>query len=153
MIRALQKTPWALDVLRRVWRFARPRYTAGCVGILFDDQNRVLVVEHAFHTPPVWGLPGGYLDRRENPDSAVARELREELKLHVEVGPVILVERHFGNHLDFAYLCRTTDTIGKLSPELVSYRWAAVDDLPDLRPFHRRAIDRAVNLKSKIVWM
>lgn len=43
-----------------------------------------------------WSLPGGLLDRGEAPDTAVRRELREELGLEVEVGSptATLVDPH-----------------------------------------------------------
>lgn len=154
--RSLQKIPWALSAIRKIWRYTRPRYTAGSVAVVFNDAGEVLIVEHVFHAYQPWGLPGGYLNRRENPDGALARELREELQLEVDVRQIVLVERNFGDHLDLAYLCHARSSIGKLSPELVDYRWVEPSALPDLRPFHRRAIENAAQFyhpsESK-VWM
>ncbi|MDX2162522.1 MAG: NUDIX hydrolase [bacterium] len=151
--RKLRQFPWLMNAARDVWRITRPRYSAGSVGVIFNDTGAVLVVEHVFHAHCPWGLPGGYLDLREDPAVAVARELREELELDVTVGPVLAVERNYGAHLDFAYLCRAKNTIGRLSPELISYRWAHPAELPELIPFHRRAIAAAQQqLNEKQVW-
>lgn len=143
--RSLQKIPFLLELIRKTWRFTRPRYTAGAVGVIFNESGAVLIVEHAYHAYTPWGLPGGYLDNREDPDHAVAREMLEELSLKVEVGPIVHIERNYASHLDLAYLCRVQGSIGALSSELISYRWSALDDLPDLSEFHRRAIAAAVN--------
>jgi 8-oxo-dGTP pyrophosphatase MutT (NUDIX family) len=150
-VRALQKVPVLLDMLRRVWRYTRPRYTAGSVAVMFNARGDVLLVEHAFHAYHAWGLPGGYLDAREDPDQALVRELREELSLEAAVMQIVLVERSFGAHLDFAYLCDARGQIGSLSPELLDYRWVALSELPALRPFHRRAIENAAKLVSTSV--
>ena len=139
----LQKQPHLLDLIRRVWRFTRPRYTAGAVAIIFNDAGEVLLVEHVFHAFIPWGLPGGYLDRREDPDKAVLRELREELELEAEISQIIRVERNFGDHLDFTYLCHPRGAVGKLSMELKAYRWIALVDLPVLPDHQREAIMEA----------
>jgi 8-oxo-dGTP pyrophosphatase MutT (NUDIX family) len=36
-----------------------------------------------------WELPGGRLEAGESPEACVAREIFEELNLHVEVGPLL----------------------------------------------------------------
>lgn len=142
----LQRIPWALHAIHVLWRHTRPRYTAGVVGVLFNLAGEVLLVDHVFHTAPTWGLPGGYLNRRENPDRALARELREELALSVMVGPIVWMERAYGDHLDIAYVCRAHNEIGTLSNELAGCRWTRRDALPPLRPFHHAAIARAAAL-------
>lgn len=136
----LQRFPLLLDLIRRVWRFTRPKYTAGSVAVIFNDAGEVLLVEHIFHAFTPWGLPGGYVDRREDPDRALIRELREELELDAEALRVIAVERIYGNHLDFAYLCAARGVVGKLSFELNAYRWTNLDELPELTAFQQRAI-------------
>jgi len=115
----------------------------GAVGVVFDGDGRVLLVEHTFHPKTPWGLPGGWVGRGENPAETVAREMMEELSLAVEVGPVIIVDMPFRNHLDLAYLCRTRDTIGTLSYEILKANWFTGDELPRLLPFHTLAIQRA----------
>jgi 8-oxo-dGTP pyrophosphatase MutT (NUDIX family) len=102
--------------------------------------GEVLLVEHVFHPVHPWGLPGGWVDHNENPAQTVQRELREELELDVQVGPLLHFEVTFGSHLDFAYRCETTDEVGQLSGELLSFRWVAPDNLPPMHDFHYHAI-------------
>ena len=64
--------------LRRLWwRILRPRRSSVAV-IAFDEHARVLLVRHSYGAP-VWSLPGGGIDRGEDPDHEAAREVREEL--------------------------------------------------------------------------
>ncbi len=148
MAAAIKHVPFALTTIHILWRLTRPRFTAGVIGVLINPLGQVLIVEHVFHTYPQWGLPGGYVDRGEALDCALARELREELELEVEVGPVVAVERAFGSHIDVAYLCRGDIAVGKLCGELLDYRWVAPDQLPDIRPFHHQAIVQALALSD-----
>ncbi len=51
----------------------------GVCGAVFDGESRVLLVRHSY--APGWHLPSGGVKRGEHPDSAVRRELAEELGL------------------------------------------------------------------------
>ncbi|NKC01509.1 MAG: NUDIX domain-containing protein [Pseudomonadales bacterium] len=81
----------------------RSRYkTARCV--LKHEDEFFLAVHSSFWARKErrWGLPGGGIERREDPEYAVRRELEEELELYVatftEVGPY----RYKGNdHMVF----------------------------------------------------
>ncbi len=57
-------------------------------GIVFDEDGRVLIVQRG--KPPgegLWTVPGGRLEPGETIEQGVAREVREETGLVVEVGP------------------------------------------------------------------
>jgi len=146
MAATVKRFPLALTTMHALWRLTRPRFTTGVVGVLFNPLGEVLLAEHVYHKPPRWGLPGGYVDRGENPDEAIARELREELELAVVVGPIVAVERSFRSHLDIAYLCRTDGMVGAICDELLDVRWFPTDQLPEIRSFHRKIIFAALAL-------
>jgi len=145
----LQKAPWIVAFARSFWRLRQPKFTAGVVGVVFNAQGQVLLVEHVFHPYAPWGLPGGWIDRKETPSQTAVRELKEELQLTVEVDAFLLVEVDFGNHLDFAYLCHAVDTVGTLSNELLDYGWYDTADLPKLHRFHYKAIKTALEVRTR----
>ena len=64
-------------VRRRWWKIRRPRRSSVLVAA-FDDADRLLLVRHSYG-PPVWALPGGAIDRHEEPAAAAMREFGEEL--------------------------------------------------------------------------
>ncbi|HEV8194566.1 MAG TPA: NUDIX hydrolase, partial [Ktedonobacterales bacterium] len=39
-----------------------------------------------------WGLPGGFVRRREQPQRALARELSEELGVEARIGPLLYAQ-------------------------------------------------------------
>lgn len=144
----VRRAPWLVQTGRVFWRIHQPRFTAGVVGVVFNQDEQILLVEHVFHPHRPWGLPGGWIERREDPATAVARELLEELELTVEIGPLLLAELGYGNHLDLAYMCEIKGEIGTLSSELLDYRWINPLDLPRLHNFHYNAIQQALTIRN-----
>lgn len=134
----LRRYPLLMRVLYFFYRRIQAHYTLGVVGVIMDQQGRVLLVNHVFHPEIPWGLPGGWVDRHEAPDHAVRREIAEELGLHVEVGQMVMLNRQFDNHLDLAFVCHVTGDPEPrhLSFELTAYAWFQPDDLPRLHKFH-----------------
>jgi 8-oxo-dGTP diphosphatase len=137
---------WALKAAVRT---LAPRHYAGAVVAVFDDEGRVLLVEHVFRTDHPWGLPGGWISRGEDPADAVVREVREELDLAIEVRALTHVARipasrmaNHPSHLGVAYYARLTGGSYKESAEVLRIRWADPDRIEeDLAPFQRRAIE------------
>ncbi len=146
----LQSAPWLASSAMRLWRWRQARFSAGVAGVVLNTGGQVLLVEHVFHPHTPWGLPGGWVDRYEDPAEALRREMQEELALKVTVGPVLLVELDFRSHLDLAYLCRAEGNIGQLSSELLDHGWFKVNELPRLHQFHYRAIMRALEMLTKV---
>lgn len=140
----LRRAPALVGVVSLLWRLRMPRFTAGVVGVIVDDAGRILLLEHVFHVQEPWGLPGGWLNRRESPELALARELREEIGLDITVTRhlMTLVSPN-RSHLDFAYLGQPCGEVRHLSAEILDYTWADPSALPPLHPVHQRAVDAA----------
>lgn len=150
--RIFNAAPFLADVMRVVLTMTQPRFTAGVVGVVYNDQAEVLLVEHVFHPRNAWGLPGGWLGPRENPAVGLKRELREELGLEVEILHPLAIETGYysKSHLDIAYVCRAQGDVKALSYELTSYRWTPPQSLPRLMRFHTEAIAEAQLLYQRL---
>lgn len=145
----LRRFPWSGRLIQRLVRIVQPRFTVGVVGVLLDDRReRVLLVEHLYHTRLPWGLPGGWIARREDPMQTVQREFYEETSLRVRVVRPLLFQRSpdMRGHMDVVYECMLEDTsqVIRLNGELLSYRWTPCADLPPLVRLHRQAISAAL---------
>lgn len=59
------------------------RHYVSVKAVLYSaDAQRVMVMYYPKRK--VYGLPGGHIDRGEDPDTALARELMEELRISVD---------------------------------------------------------------------
>ena len=78
---------------RLALRLALPRHSLGVCAVIQDQRGRVLLAHHTYRPSP-WGLPGGFVRRREQPHHALARELTEELGTDARIGPLLYAELH-----------------------------------------------------------
>jgi ADP-ribose pyrophosphatase YjhB (NUDIX family) len=138
----VQKIPFLWAIALRVYRVFLPWRTVGAVGVVINPDGKVLIVEHVLHPQFPWGLPGGWMDNREDPGDTVRREVFEETGLNVRVVRPLLVEHtpYLPRHLDVSYLCLLEDSNAeiKLSSELIDYRWVEFTELEKMLRFHQR---------------
>lgn len=139
----VQRFPFVIQSAYYLYRFFQPKYTLGVVGVVFNAQGHVLLVEHVYHPKLAWGLPGGWVGFNEDPGAAVTRELHEELGLIVVIGQLLRVERTRYHHVDIAFLCQSQNQVNTLSSELLAYRFCPIADLPRLHKFHYQAVMQA----------
>lgn len=127
---------------RRFMTVANERFLVGVVGLGVDGQGRVLLARHRFGAPQ-WRFLGGFLHRRERLEDALAREIREETGLIVEVGPVLeAVTGYRWARVELVFAFRVTGGTEALTAEVAELGWFAPDGLPDVRMDQRGLIER-----------
>lgn len=105
-------------------------------AIVFDSEGRVLLVERG--KPPgvgLWSVPGGKLEGTETLAQGVAREVREETGLVIEVGPLACVVERIGDDHHFVildYLARAIGGTLAAKDDARAARWVAPEELPSL---------------------
>ena len=105
-------------------------------AIVFDADGRVLLVERA--RPPgagLWSVPGGKLEGAETLAQAVAREVREETGLLVEVGALACVVERIGDDHHFVildYLARQIGGTLAAASDARAARFVGPDELATL---------------------
>jgi 8-oxo-dGTP diphosphatase len=112
------------------------------VGAVILDRDQVLLVQRG--QEPLkgeWSLPGGVVEVGETLEAAVAREVREETALDVEVGDVVEVldsiRRDVDGRTEYHYIiidyaCRVrrgAPTRAAQGSDADDVRWVGVDEL------------------------
>lgn len=102
-------------------------------GLIVDDRDRLLMVVRAQQPGRgKWGLPGGFVDADESIESALRREVREEVALELRTTRYLMSgPNHYdyrgvvGSVIDLFYLCTAVDpaSVRLAARELADYRW------------------------------
>lgn len=106
-----------------------PKATVGVAALILDDEERHVLLVHHTYRDPAWDFPSGLIERGEQPDDALRRELREEVGLNATIGPLLRAVHHTrGRHLTLYYRVSVTGPI-RYSAEIDGARYVAIDDL------------------------
>ena len=130
-----------------VW-LAEPRFMVTVGAVVVDDLGRVLLLEHEFRTGSGWGIPGGFLERGEQPLAGLRRELREEIGLEVETAELASVRTlRRPQQVEIHFRCRVRPgaRAAPQSMEINSVGWFEPTALPsELSRDQRRIIQDAL---------
>jgi A/G-specific adenine glycosylase len=102
-------------------------------AVLVDSRGRYLITQrnHNSMLGGLWEFPGGTREPGESIESCIARELKEELGIEVDVGTRLVTVSHAFSHFTMdlhAYLCR----LRKGRPRAIQcadWRWVRLEDL------------------------
>lgn len=132
LLQVYRRLPVALR--RRVVRLIAPTYSVGAMAFIERADGALLLVRHSYRQR--WGVPGGLLQRHEDPRKGVRREVAEEVGLDVELlgEPAVVVDEE-PHRIDLVFRARPTDSRAPVpaSPEIVEAEWFPAEALPELQ--------------------
>ena len=130
---------------RWTMRLTHTRFTVTAGAIIFNNKGEVLLLKHRFRAGSGWGLPGGFLEKGEQPIEAMRRELREEIGLEVADAEVFAA-RSFRKpmQVEVLFRCSANALVKPRNMEVERAEWFAIDSLPEGLPRDQRLyIERA----------
>jgi 8-oxo-dGTP diphosphatase len=138
--RLIGHLPFAVKVALN--RRVNTTFLVGLIGIVFDDNRRVLILKHTYRPGMPFGLPSGWLRKGESLAEALRREVAEETGF--EVSFERLLEAEAGDRparIDVWIQLRLMG--GKFVPsaEVSEGRFYRFDELPPLLEPQRRFLE------------
>jgi 8-oxo-dGTP pyrophosphatase MutT (NUDIX family) len=122
---------------RRVVRTIAPSFTVGAMCFIERPDGALLLVQHIYRRR--WGVPGGLLERGEDPADAAVREVKEEVGIDVVLlgEPAVVVDAE-PQRVDIVYRGRVAPDVdwrdaAPRSPEIARVEWFPPRDLPELQ--------------------
>jgi len=157
---------WAKVRFLRIWqrlpgwlqgwfqRLLLPKYLAGVIAVILDEDDRVLLFRHTYRDEYPWGFPGGWLKAGEDPTDAIEREVFEESGYRASaLHPLVIGGDKALRRLDLIFLCTLTDGTFRPSPEVTEAGFFTLEELPGLvEPFHVQVAVYAVKVLAGKVY-
>ncbi|MEJ2452348.1 MAG: Nudix family hydrolase, partial [Gammaproteobacteria bacterium] len=124
------------------------------VGVIQDGDGRILIARRPqhLHQGGLWEFPGGKVEPGEDVNTALRRELQEELGIGIgQTEPLISLEHDYGDRQVWLDVHRVLDFSGTAhGREGQAVDWVAVDKLSDYEfPAANRAILNAIRLPDR----
>jgi len=139
-------------IRRRLVRTGHRRFTVTAGAMIFDEQGRILLLDHVFRPDGGWGIPGGFLSKGEQPEAALRRELREEIGIEVsDVEMLFARTLSRPRQIEIYFRAKAIGCPEPCSFEIKNAGWFSIQDLPsELSKDQRRLIQRSFESPTMI---
>jgi ADP-ribose pyrophosphatase YjhB (NUDIX family) len=110
-----------------------------------NEKKEVLLLNHVLRPSSGWGIPGGFIDKAEQAEDAIRREIREEIGIEISRLKLYTI-RTLGSHLEILFFAEPVGEPKVNSAEIIGLGWYGVDELPDeVARTHRKHIEDAIS--------
>ena len=133
MIRKIVRMAWDIlpnGLLRRAIRITQDKFTVSAAAVILNENGEVLILNHALRFYCGWGLPGGFLERGEQPEDGIRREIREETGIEMECLRLIRT-RVIDGHVEVIFAAKAVGEPEVLSREILELGWFYFETLPE----------------------
>jgi len=128
--------------IRRLWRIipsntraklaraTQTSFTVSAAAIVSNEKNEVLLLNHVLRPFSGWGFPGGFIEKGEQAENAIRREIREEIGIELSQLQLYTV-RTVGTHIEILFFARADGEPSVNSAEIMEVRWFPFDEVPE----------------------
>ena len=145
LILLYKKLPLSLNFKKKIIYRANKKFLVAVLGIIINDDGKILLLNHTYRKAEPWGIPSGYIEW-ESPEEGLKREIFEETNFIVDLDKIIHTE--YGKsppRINIYFSGRIKSGIFKSCEEISDYNFADIKDLPDYMPdYQKELIKRAV---------
>ena len=125
-----------------VTRGVQPTFTCSAAGIITNAKGEVLLLDHVLRPASGWGIAGGFLNKGEQAEAALRREISEETGLeltNIELYRVRTLKRH----IEVIFTAKSTGDPSVQSGEIREARWFPIDAMPGEMSLQQQFMIRA----------
>lgn len=117
------------------------KFLVAVLGIITNEEGKVVLLKHSYRKEP-WGIPGGWMER-ENPVSALQREVREETGLSVRIdGPAHIIYDSQPHRVELVFRGQITGGTFRPSSEITDICYCEPGNWPEGLPEeHQKLIE------------
>jgi ADP-ribose pyrophosphatase YjhB (NUDIX family) len=97
--------------------------------VVFNSENKVLLLEHSFRSGSGWVSPGGFIEANEQPEEAIKREIFEEASLEIRNLKLVSIRTRL-RHLEILFRAEADGIPNPNSYEIRKAKWFPTENLP-----------------------
>jgi 8-oxo-dGTP diphosphatase len=128
----------------RVIRITQKKFTVSVVAVVFNEEGKILLLDHLFRPGASWALPGGFIETGEQPESAIKREIFEETALEIKNVKLLLV-RTINRHVEILFRAEASGEPRLNAHEIEAAGWFSLDEMPEISNVQRQIIRKVLN--------
>lgn len=110
-------------------RSFQAKFTVSAAGVIVNERNEVLLLNHVLRPFSGWGVPGGFMDAREQPEKTLRREIREETGLELK-DVKLFRARTVGRHIEIIFTATGVGDAQVQSGEITELGWFPIEAIP-----------------------
>lgn len=131
---------------RTIIKVTQPSFTLSAATVVIDDSGRILLLNHILRPASGWDVPGGFLNRGEQPYEAAEREIFEETGLKVSNLKMFCVKTN-NSHVEFWFTGTANGEAQAKSREILEARWFPLSEIPpEMSGGERHLIKQALQI-------
>jgi ADP-ribose pyrophosphatase YjhB (NUDIX family) len=111
-------------------RATQSSFTVSAAAIIFNEKKEVLLLNHVLRPYSGWGIPGGFIEKSEQAEDAVRREIREETGIELSRLKLYTI-RTLGTHLEILFFAMADGEPQVGSAEIIESRWFTPSEVPE----------------------
>jgi len=117
----------------RLVRSVQTSFTVSAAAIVTNEEGKVLLLNHVLRPDSGWGYPGGFVNKGEQAEDAIRREVREETGIDLDKLELHDV-RNSGTHIEILFVAKSVGEPEVRSREIIELGWFGIDDFPQEMP-------------------
>ena len=114
-------------------RSVQTSFTVSAAAIVTNEEGKVLLLNHVLRPDSGWGYPGGFVNKGEQAEDAIRREVREETGIDLDKLELHDV-RNSGTHIEILFVAKSVGEPEVRSREIIELGWFGIDDFPQEMP-------------------